>query len=79
MDNKYIYPYMSFQTPPIRLLLLGPTGSGKTLHGRDLAKKLGVFHIQFHERLQEMILSKTKRKVGPDFNEEYEEDQKVEA
>lgn len=63
----------------MRILLLGPSGSGKTLHGRDLARKLGVFHIQFHERLQELIMAKTKRKVGPEYNEEHEEDMKVEV
>ena len=43
------------------MFLLGPRGSGKTLVGRELAGKLGVFHIAFREYLQEQILSKMKR------------------
>lgn len=50
------------QPPPLRLLLLGPRGAGKSLHARYLAKKLGLFHIQFHERLQELVMGKTKGK-----------------
>jgi len=44
-------------------MILGPRGSGKTLHGRTLAKKLGLFHIQFREYLQELVMSKTKKRV----------------
>ncbi|ESO88926.1 hypothetical protein LOTGIDRAFT_105959, partial [Lottia gigantea] len=58
------------ETPPIRLMILGQKGAGKTLHGRHLAKKLGLFHISFQDRLQELIISKTKRKIGPEFEEE---------
>ena len=54
--------------------MLGSRGSGKSLHGRQLANKLGLFHIQFRERLQELIIAKTKKKVGP----EYEQDRKDE-
>lgn len=53
--------------PPVRLLLLGPKGSGKTLHGKLLAKKFGVFHISFKDRLQELIIHKTMKKIGPEF------------
>eukprot|EP00111_Clytia_hemisphaerica_P024229 TCONS_00071384-protein len=59
--------------PPIRLILLGPKGSGKTLHGRLLAKKFGLMHISFKDRLQELLLPKLQKKIGPDF--EFEEDQ----
>lgn len=44
--------------------MLGVRGSGKTTHGKWLAKQLGVFHIQFRERLQELILRKTKKRVS---------------
>jgi adenylate/nucleoside-diphosphate kinase len=54
-------------------LILGPKGAGKTLHGRNLARKLGLFHIQFRERLQELIIAKTKKKIGPEYEEEDEE------
>ena len=58
--------------PPVRMLLLGPKGSGKTLHGRLLAKKFGVLHISFKDRLQELIIHKMKKKIGPDF--EFDDD-----
>jgi len=51
------------QPPAIRLLILGPRGAGKSLHGRTLAKKLGLFHIQFREYLQELVIAKTKKRV----------------
>jgi len=54
------------------LLLLGPRGAGKSLHGRELAKKLGLYHIQFRERLQELVMGKTKTKVRPEREEEQE-------
>ena len=66
------------QPPPLRLLILGPRGSGKTLHGRHLAEKLGLFHIAFKERLQELIIAKTKKKIGPEFEEENEEEEEEE-
>ena len=62
-----------FQPPPIRLLILGPRGSGKSLHGRHLAHKLGLFHISFKDRLQELIIAKTKKRVGPEYEDENEE------
>ena len=42
--------------PPLRVLMLGPRGSGKTQQGRLLAKRLGIFHFSFRERLQVRIL-----------------------
>ena len=56
-----------FQLPAVRLLLLGAKGSGKTLHGRLLAKKFGVFHISFKDRLQELIIHKTQKNIGPAY------------
>ncbi|XP_078492449.1 adenylate kinase 9 [Ciona intestinalis] len=57
------------QPPPPRILILGARGCGKTSHGRWMAEQLGVFHISFREKLQEMILAKTGRKLGPDHEE----------
>lgn len=43
--------------------MLGTRGSGKTSHGEWMAQQLGIFHIQFRERLQELILPKTQSRV----------------
>ena len=51
------------QPPALRIFLLGTRGSGKTTHGKWLAEKLGIFYIQFRERLQELILAKTQTRV----------------
>lgn len=56
------------------MCLIGAHGAGKTISARQVADKLGIFHIQFEEYLQELILPKTKEKVGPHFDEEPEED-----
>ncbi|XP_074541277.1 adenylate kinase 9 [Halichoeres trimaculatus] len=49
--------------PALRIFLLGARGSGKTTHGDWLAKQLGIFHIQFRELLQTLIIAKTKKRV----------------
>ena len=63
-----------FQPVPMRILILGPKGAGKSLHGRQLAAKLGLFHIQYRDRLQELIIAKTKKKIGPEYEEPDDED-----
>ncbi|XP_047128980.1 adenylate kinase 9 isoform X1 [Hydra vulgaris] len=69
-----------FKIPAIRFMLLGPKGSGKSLQGRLLASKYGLLHISFKDRLQELIIHKTLKKVGPDFQHLYEnEENKVES
>jgi len=65
--------------PALRLAILGCTGAGKTLIGRELAKKFGVFHISFKDRLQELIIAKTKKRIGPDYPEEEPEEDENEA
>lgn len=52
--------------------MLGAKGAGKSMHARQLAKKHDVFHIQFEERLQEILMKKTKKKVGPFYEAEEE-------
>ncbi|XP_019468591.1 adenylate kinase 9 isoform X2 [Meleagris gallopavo] len=68
-DTKHFCP-----APPLRVCLLGTHGAGKTACARWLADKFGIFHIQFKEYLQELLLPKTKEKIGLDFDEEPEED-----
>ena len=55
-----VFVFLS-QPPPLRLFLLGPRGSGKTVVGRRLAKKLEVFHVAFRDYMQETVLPKMKR------------------
>lgn len=31
--------------------------------------KYNTFHIKFRDRLQELIIGKTKAKIGPEYNE----------
>ncbi|NWW54969.1 KAD9 kinase, partial [Pedionomus torquatus] len=72
--EEYVAHNEPIQAPPLRVCLLGPHGAGKTTCARQIADKLGIFHIQFEEYLQELILPKTKEKVGPDYGKEPEED-----
>jgi adenylate/nucleoside-diphosphate kinase len=39
-----------------------------------MAKKLGLFHISFKDRLQELIIAKTRKKVGPEYEEDNQEE-----
>ena len=59
--------------------MLGPKGAGKSLHARAMADQLGLFHISFKDRLQELIIKKTKKKIGPEFEEEEEEPEESDA
>ncbi|NWR50605.1 KAD9 kinase, partial [Regulus satrapa] len=71
--ENYVAHSEPLQAPPLRVCLLGTHGAGKTTCGRQVANKLGIFHIQFEEYLQELLLPKTKRKVGPSFDEDHNE------
>ncbi|CAH6778255.1 Ak9 [Phodopus roborovskii] len=73
--EEYVSQNEPLKAPPIRICLLGPRGSGKTLCGRKLAENFGIFHIQFDEFLQEKMLLKAERKFGPEFEDDSEEEQ----
>ncbi|XP_056422277.1 adenylate kinase 9 isoform X3 [Hyla sarda] len=66
----YVAHEEPLQAPPLRVFLIGTSGSGKTFSSRWLADKLEMFHIQFKERLQEIMLSKLEKKIGPQFEED---------
>nr|XP_034965151.1 adenylate kinase 9 isoform X3 [Zootoca vivipara] len=72
--EEYVSHNEPLKAPPIRICLLGSHGAGKTVCARWLADKLGIFHIQFEERLQELIMIKTGKRVGPEEEEEEEEE-----
>lgn len=59
------------------MCLLGVHGAGKTTCAREITDKLGIFHIQFEEYLQELILPKTKRKIWPSSDGDHEDDNKI--
>lgn len=67
-DNRPLTLFCTFehhhQPPALRVFMLGVRGSGKSTHGKWLAEQLGVFHIQFRVRLQELILRKTQKHVS---------------
>ncbi|XP_034265034.1 adenylate kinase 9 isoform X2 [Pantherophis guttatus] len=71
--DEYVSHNEPLKAPPIRICLLGPHGIGKTVCARWLADKLNIFHIQFEERLQELIMLKTGKRVGLEEEEEEEE------
>ncbi|XP_039093316.1 adenylate kinase 9 [Hyaena hyaena] len=73
--EEYVAQNEPLKAPPIRICLVGPHGSGKTVCGRYLAEKLGIFHIQFEEFLQEKLMLKTEKKIGTEFEEDSEEEQ----
>ncbi|XP_066229584.1 adenylate kinase 9 isoform X3 [Saccopteryx leptura] len=75
--QEYVAHKEPLKAPPLRICLLGPHGAGKTVCSRQLAEKLGLFHIQFEEFLQEKIMLKTEKKVGPEFEEDAEEEQLI--
>ncbi|NWU91730.1 KAD9 kinase, partial [Upupa epops] len=72
--EEYVAHNEPIQAPPLRVCLLGTHGAGKTTCARQIANKVGIFHIQFEEYLQQLILPKTKKKVVPRFDEELDED-----
>ncbi|XP_072102423.1 adenylate kinase 9 isoform X1 [Mobula birostris] len=75
--EDYINEKEPLKAPPLRLFIFGARGSGKTTHSRWLANKLDIFHIQFTELLQERIMRKAKRKIGPEYDDEPTEDELV--
>ncbi|XP_008575652.1 PREDICTED: adenylate kinase 9 [Galeopterus variegatus] len=73
--EDYVAHEEPLKAPPLRICLVGPHGSGKTVCGRQLAEKLDIFHIQFEEFLQEKLMLKTEKRVDSEFEEDSEEEQ----
>ncbi|CAH8663777.1 unnamed protein product [Schistosoma bovis] len=53
--------------PPPRILILGPTGTGKSLHSRQIALNLNLVHIDFLSLLQEITFPKLGKKIGKQY------------
>ncbi|XP_059501210.1 adenylate kinase 9 isoform X2 [Stegostoma tigrinum] len=76
--EEYVNENEPLKPPPLRLFVFGAKGSGKTVNSRWLAKKFGIFHIQFTEYIQELLFPKTKKKVGPEYDDEPTEEELIE-
>ncbi|EDV21496.1 uncharacterized protein TRIADDRAFT_30390 [Trichoplax adhaerens] len=72
--NLFLSNGKPLQPPPLRICIIGPRGSGKTFYGRTLSKQLGIFHITFRERLQELIITKTQKRIVDELEEELQDD-----
>ncbi|CAI2736114.1 unnamed protein product [Schistosoma spindalis] len=53
--------------PPPRILILGPTGTGKSLHSRQIALNLNLVHIDFLSLLQEITFPKLGKRIGKQY------------
>ncbi|XP_043531266.1 adenylate kinase 9 [Chiloscyllium plagiosum] len=76
--EEYVNANEPLKPPPLRLFVFGAKGSGKTINSRWLANKFNIFHIQFVECLQELLFPKTKKKIGPEYDDEPTEEELVE-
>ncbi|KAK4474709.1 hypothetical protein MN116_001836, partial [Schistosoma mekongi] len=56
--------------PPPRILMLGPTGTGKSLHSRQIALNLNLVHIDFLSLLQEITFPKLGKKIGKQYTDQ---------
>lgn len=67
--DEYLPLKQTPQAPPHRIIILGPRGAGKSVQARKLANKLDIFHVKFRQKLQELIIGKTKKFVGPEHED----------
>ncbi|XP_030055056.1 adenylate kinase 9 [Microcaecilia unicolor] len=68
--EEYVAHKEPLNAPPLRVFILGCLGAGKTTVGRWLAKKLGIFHIQFQLRLEEIMMFKFQKVFRPENEED---------
>ncbi|XP_053192664.1 adenylate kinase 9 [Scomber japonicus] len=61
--EQFVAQTEPLKPPALRIFLLGTRGSGKTTQGEWLAQQLGLFHIQFKEQLQMLMMAKTTQRV----------------
>ncbi|KAK7907798.1 hypothetical protein WMY93_016410 [Mugilogobius chulae] len=72
--EQYVAQTDPLKPPALRVLMLGPRGSGKTANGKWLAQQLGLFYIEFREKLQMLVIEKTKKPVTYSDEEETSEE-----
>jgi adenylate/nucleoside-diphosphate kinase len=64
--EKYVSAEMPSSTPPpIRICCVGQLGSGKSTQIAKLAKEQGIFHIDWKSFLEEKLLEKYEKRIGP--------------
>uniref|UniRef100_A0AAV2K976 Nucleoside-diphosphate kinase n=1 Tax=Knipowitschia caucasica TaxID=637954 RepID=A0AAV2K976_KNICA len=72
--EQYVSQNELLKPPALRVFMLGSRGSGKTTNGSWLAQKLGLFYVNFREKLQMLIIEKTKKAVMYSDEEETSEE-----
>ena len=53
-------------------MFIGPTGTGKTLHGRQIAGQFDLIHVSFNHLLQDVMMQKLNRRIGPEYADDKE-------
>uniref|UniRef100_T1JCE0 Adenylate kinase 9 n=1 Tax=Strigamia maritima TaxID=126957 RepID=T1JCE0_STRMM len=69
----YVADKKALRIPPLRICFIGPFGSQRTEQARIVASGLNIFHINFRERLQELLLGKAGRKLGFPYQTDQEQ------
>ena len=75
--TKFISENEPPKIPPLRICLVGPKGSGKTMQGRQIAQKLDLFYVNFREKLEEIMLLKLGKRIGPEMKDSEEWDELI--
>ncbi|VEL26961.1 unnamed protein product [Protopolystoma xenopodis] len=57
------------QPPPLRIVVIGPKGAGKTMQFRQLAMQLGLLHIIYDKLLEDVVLPKAGRRLGREYED----------
>ncbi|KAL4714159.1 hypothetical protein ACJJTC_008513 [Scirpophaga incertulas] len=69
--QEYCKPFKKM--PPLRLCVIGCIGSGKSTLSKNVAKELGLIHIDFMDFLNNNLLPKHYKKVGKKYENPFTE------
>lgn len=61
--------------PSLRICVVGCVGSGKTSVSKNLAKELGLIHVDFLEFINNYVIPKNYRKVGRQYENNFNEEE----